>query len=421
MGAALPIVGAITGVAGAVSQISNQDAQASAQQQQIDAQRQALQLQGASTQANMQLQLNDLARKQMYSSYQNQINQIQQQATRQQDEQNIALQKLSVQNQQAASTFGAQAGQAQAGILASQQSEGAAKSLYQDDSAANNEYAAQLQGGINEFTKLGNEGRGLGRQLKGDEEGQGQIAMAMASKQQGNINLQDNASTNPFTDATGANVLRSRQDQMLNAIQDYTQKFNNVSGDVLHQLAYSKDFTDLLKQYGMTNFQDTLGNIARGQDFANAQGNLTIQGANAQANLAQQSLDQAQSQREQQFGIQTAQDNLNQTFYDVSNQAQGTAVQQQSAGQLAQQRAQVLGLDAQNPQGVGVLGLASAGLGLYNSVSGIFNQPSVSQSTTFSLSNQPGSLDGGVFGSPSADYNTGDYGFISGGSIFNGS
>jgi len=417
--AALPLVGAVVGVAGTVSQISNQNAQAQAQQQQIDAQRQALQLQGASAQANMQLQLNDLARKQMYAAYQSQINDVQQQMTRQQDEQNIALQKLQVQNQQAAATFGAQAGQAQAGILASQQRQQAAAQQYQASSNANQEEAAQLSAGTQELNKLGNEGAGLRRQLGAEESQQGQVALAMASKQSGNLDLADTANTNPFTDLTSRNVLDARQNNMMQALQDYTQKYNNVSGDVLHQLAYSKDFTDLLKQYGMTNFQDTLGNIARGLDFSNAQGNAQIQAANSQASLAQQSLDQASQQREETFGIQQAQSALNQSFYDVSLQAQGSAVQAQTAGQLAAQRAQEIGLSAQQPQSVGPLGYLSAGLGTYNAFSGALSSPTAIGQTQFSLINSDGTGGGySDFAGYAAPYS--DYGFISGGPSYAG-
>ena len=418
--AAIPIVGAVVGVASTVSQISNQNNQSAAQEQQIQAQQQALQIQGATQQANLQLQLNQLARQQTYANSESQIVNLQQAMQQQQDNQNIALQKLNVQNQQSSAIFGANAGMAQAQINASQQQQQAAGQLYATDSSANAQYAGQLQQGTQQLTELGNQGYQLNKKLANDEAMQGQVGLAMAAKQEGQTNLQDLGSNNPFNDVTSRNVLQSRQNQMLNALQNYQQRFGNVSGDVLHQLAYSKEFTGLLQQYGLQNFQDTLGNINRGLDFSTQQGNASIQAANSQAQLSQSSLDQAQLQTAESFNIQQAQSALNSSFYDASNQASALGLQATNAGSEAGINTQIQGLNyAQTAQPVGPLGYASAGLSTYNSASGLFNSPS-SSTNQFSLINSDGS-GGGVFGTPNyyGTYNNPganvDYGFISGG------
>ena len=323
---------------------------------------------------------------------------MQTQLAQAQDNQNLALQRLNVQNQQSAAIFGAQAGQAQAQISASQQQQQAAGQLYATDSNANSQYAGQLQQGTQQLTELGNQGYQLNKKLANDEAMQGQVGLAMAAKQEGQTNLQDLGANNPFNDVTSRNVLQSRQNQMLNALQNYQQRFGNVSGDVLHQLAYSKEFTGLLQQYGLQNFSDTQGNIARGLQYSNQQGNATIQSANSSAALSQSALNQTAMNENEGFTIQAGQNALNTDFYDVSNQASATGLQANAAGQAAANQAQLQGLNyAQTAQPVGPLGYLSAAGNFASAGSVINNSLSNQPSNQYSLINSDGS-GGGVFG-----------------------
>jgi len=378
MGAAVPVVGAVLGVAGAVSQHS-------AAQQQADAQRSALNQQSAIEAQNTKLRLIELQRQKLYSDFQGQIDTAKREIAKFTDENALNQAALMDTINRNTQQFGVQQQAIEAQTQNQQLVGQSQETRYGSQIQASGLIATEAEQGRQQLTDLANQGVSV---LNAEAERKRAEATTMAGFANGDV-----AGLSLSDAANLMNMAMSGQDTSASYLQRYNQIVDQVRQGGLNAEAVA----NITRQMGANEADFLAGSAERGRQFIDLNQAYNEQEVQNNYQMNQLGIEAARAAQNTAYTIDSAQQALNTSFYDIQRQSQESAIK--GAGQAVQAQIATQKGAITNPSIFGVLG---AGFNAYQAASSAFSGGGGrAKSSSVPVANQP-------------SYQPNGYGYISG-------
>lgn len=349
MGAAVPVLGAVTGVMGAVQQ-------SNAQKQQAAAQRNALDQQALAEQNNTQLRLMELERQKNYSDFQFQIDTARREIQKVNDASALQIAGLQDTQNQQSQQFANQQNTLQQ-RTANQELLGAAS---QEEAGAKSQALGILTQESEQGRQKQIELANMGAALNADQVQKGlasQQAMAQLTGQgQAGVGVSDTANL--------ANLALSSN----TSVQEFLQQYGNIVDQVTQGGTNAQAIANIVNQLGAGNAAFLRDSSGRADKFLQDTGQFNQQSIDATGQMNRLGLQAAQGAQNTAYAIEEGTSALNRSYYDLQRQSQQGAIS--TAGnaiqtQIANQRSAIV-----QP---GSLGVLSAALSAYPTVQAGWN------------------------------------------------